>query len=162
MFIKSYIIAFFLLFLGYPSSEKSNYVKNYHDNGKIKSEGWVDSSNKKVAYWKFYHPNGAKAEQGHYKDGKREKYWHFYHPNKKPSKAGHYKQDKMVAWWLFYNKNGVLNHKCQLSGGVKNGYCLKYMDKKLVSAQKFTNGKKIKEWYSLRSFKRENNLSDLR
>ncbi|MEN1786321.1 MAG: hypothetical protein AAGF77_14465, partial [Bacteroidota bacterium] len=67
-----------------------------------------------------------------------------------------------VKWWLFYDENEKINHKCQLKDGIKNGYCLKYVNEKLKSAEKFKNGKKIKEWYSFGSLKRENKLSDLR
>ena len=37
-----------------------------------------------------------------------------------------------------------------------------YKNEKLVSASKFKAGKKIKEWTDLKSFKEENNLSDLK
>jgi len=68
----------------------------------------------------------------------------------------------MANWWLYYDATGKIQHKCQLINGVKNGYCLKYKKEKLASAEKYSNGKKIKEWYSLSSFKKENSLSDLK
>ena len=37
-----------------------------------------------------------------------------------------------------------------------------YKNEKLVSAVKYTKGKRIKEWTDLESFKKENKLSDLR
>lgn len=148
--------------IGTGQPKGASYSKEYDNNGKLIAEGWLNMEQKKVNYWTFYHPNGKKSEQGHYKNGKREKYWHFYQTTGKKAKEGHYDKGKMVKWWLFYDHQGRVNHKCQLSGGIKNGYCLKYNNEKLIAAQKYTNGKKIKEWYSLRSFKRENNLSDLR
>jgi len=36
------------------------------------------------------------------------------------------------------------------------------MNEKLTSAEKYSNGKKIKEWFDFSSFKRDNNLSDLK
>ena len=111
---------------------------------------------------KFYHSNGLKSQLGHYDNNKRENYWYFYLENGSLNKEGHYLNGKMTKWWLFYNKNGRVNHKCQLSRGVKNGYCLKYKDEKLISAEKHDNGKKIKVWYNLGSFKSENKISDLR
>jgi hypothetical protein len=36
------------------------------------------------------------------------------------------------------------------------------MDEELKSAEKYKNGKKIKEWFSFNSFKKENKLSDLK
>jgi len=55
----------------------------------------------------------------------------------------------------------VINHKCQLKNNQKNGYCLRYQNKKIVKAEKYKAGKKIKEWTDLKSFKKDNKLSDL-
>jgi len=68
----------------------------------------------------------------------------------------------MINWWIFYDSLGRINHKCQLINSKKNGYCLKYIDEKLVSAEKYKNGSKIKEWQSLVDFQKENKLSDLK
>ena len=55
-----------------------------------------------------------------------------------------------------------INHKCQLKDNHKNGYCLMYKNEKLIAASKYKAGKKLKEWTDFLSFKKENNLSDLR
>ncbi|WP_298792001.1 hypothetical protein [uncultured Allomuricauda sp.] len=140
---------------------KKEYTREYHNNGKLKSEGWVKGESKED-FWKFYHSNGEIKEKGHYKHDSRVGYWYFYDTNGKAAMEGHYKGGKMAMWWLFYDENGKINHKCQLQKGVKNGYCLKYKDEKLTSAEKYAHGKKIKEWYDFRSFKQENKLSDLK
>ena len=75
---------------------------------------------------------------------------------------GHFINDEKINWWLFYDNQGRINHKCQLSKGVKNGYCLKYVDNELTSAEKYNNGKKVKEWSSFGAFKKENSISDLK
>ena len=49
-----------------------------------------------------------------------------------------------------------------LKNNKKNGYCLRYNQQKLVKAEKYQQGKKIKEWTDLASFKKENSLFDLR
>ena len=90
------------------------------------------------------------------------KYWYFYSDNSVTEKEGHFKKGQKNDWWLFYDKNGNVNHKCQLKNNQKNGYCLLYQKKKLVKASKFKEGKKIKEWKDFSSFKKENNLLDLR
>jgi len=161
MLVKS-IFSLFIFFLlaFYPNQEKT-YEKNYYENGKLKSEGW-SRLNAKTGYWKFYHENGRISEQGHYKYNKREQYWYFYNKDRVRKEEGHYKNGEKINWWLFYDKKGRINHKCQLSKGIKNGYCLKYMDEKLTSAEKYSNGKKIKEWTSFGDFRRENSLSDLK
>ncbi|MEK6153351.1 hypothetical protein WIW50_08825 [Flavobacteriaceae bacterium 3-367] len=150
-----------LLLIGISPKMGRVYQKDYYQSGTLRSEGWQNGQNK-VGYWKFYHENGVKSEQGHYLRDQRENYWHFYDPRGRLLKQGHYHKGKEVDWWLFYDARGKVNHKCQLKDGIKNGYCLKYMNEKLTSAEKYSNGRKIKEWFSFRSFQRENKLSDLK
>ncbi len=118
--------------------------------------------NLKSGYWKFYYENGAISYQGHYRKGQKEDYWYFYHPDGTPIKEGHFKSGLAVNWWIYYDSKGHIIHKCQLEKGVKNGYCLKYVNQKLTSAEKFSKGQKINEWHTFGSFKRDNKLSDLK
>lgn len=157
--MKVLLILIFILSIGTPSKDKT-YDRTYYKNGKVKSEGWL-RYNVKTDYWKFYHENGKISEQGHYAYGKRESYWYFFNENRIRTKEGHYKKGDQVNWWLFYDTKGRINHKCQLNMGVKNGYCLKYKDEKLMSAEKYDNGEKIKEWTNFSAFRKENSLSDL-
>lgn len=140
---------------------KRIYDRTYHDNGKLASEGWK-LNGQKEEFWKFYHTNGNIAEQGHYMMNLESGYWYFYTMEGKLEMEGHMQDGKKIKWWLFYDGNGSINHKCQLQDGIKNGYCLKYMDEELTSAEKYKNGKKIKEWFSFGAFKKENKLSDLK
>lgn len=160
MFTKLGFLVVMVLLFGNLSEEYGTYHKEYYETGKLKEEGWLKNGIK-TDYWKFYYPNGTLSEEGHYKNDKRENYWHFYRTNGKPLEEGHFKNGLRTDWWLFYDTNGKINHKCQLQFGKKNGYCLRYINQKLTSAEKYDNGKKIKEWFSFGSFKRENNLSDL-
>lgn len=150
-----------LLFLAYSCFPQKVYQKNYFDNGKIKSEGWIEND-KKEKYWVFYYKNGNIKEKGHYKNGLRNKYWYFYNRDTSKDKEGHFVNGLKNKWWLFYDNDGNVNHKCQLKNNRKDGYCLIYRNRKLVKASKFENGKKIKEWKDFSSFKRENNLNDLK
>ncbi len=168
VFAKVFMLMTFFLSFGNPSEadsaakkENNMYHKEYYETGKTKAEGWVYKGVKN-GYWRLYHPNGQLSEKGYYKNNQRIKYWHFYSQRGLRAQEGHYQNGKKTNWWLFYDANGRINHKCQLSAGFKNGYCLTYSSEKLTSAEKYKNGKKIKEWYSLSSFKRENNLSDLK
>ena len=159
--IYRFLIAllFFSMLKNHRADKK--YVREYYASGELKAEGWMHQ-NVKDGFWKFYHQTKKISEQGHFKANKREKYWYFYTTNGKLEKEGHFKADKKTDWWLFYDTTGKVNHKCQLANNLKNGYCLKYKNETLTSAEKYKNGKKIKEWHSLRSFKKENNLSDLK
>ena len=152
---------FVIVLLLLPLTSKKEYHREYHSNGVLKAEGWKVGESKEQ-FWKFYFPSGTIKEQGHFKNDLRVGYWYFYTQDGKLNMEGHYAEGGMAKWWLFYDKNGKINHKCQLKDGIKNGYCLKYVDEELKSAEKFKNGKKIKEWFSFASFKRENKLSDLK
>lgn len=158
---KSFIVVVFLLVVCSSYAQDKTYSKTYHANGKLASEGWL-RYNVPTDYWKFYHENGRISEQGSYKYGKRDSYWYFFDEYRVRTQEGHYQNGEKVNWWLFYDSKGRINHKCQLRKGVRNGYCLKYMDEKLTSAEKYSNGKKIKEWTSFGDFTKENSLSDLK
>ena len=53
-------------------------------------------------------------------------------------------------------------HKCQLKNNQNDGYCLFYHNNKIISAKKYKEGKQINEWTDYKSFKKENNLRDLK
>ncbi len=161
MFYKLFVLAMFFLFSGNPSKENMRYYREYYQTGKPKAEGWVKAG-AKTGYWKFYHDNGNVSEKGDYKNGQRHGYWYFYAPNRVRSKEGHYSNGEKVNWWLYYDTRGKIDYKCQLNVGKKDGYCLQYSNGDISSAIKYAQGKKIKEWHDLRSFKRENRLSDWR
>ena len=160
MYLKLFLLVFFIT-LGNAPKENASYEKEYYQPGIIKSEGWVRNG-LKDGYWKFYHPNGKLSEKGHFKKGQRQDYWYFYTENGVPEQEGHYKNGEMTDWWLFFDSKGRVSHKCQLDMGIKNGYCLQYVNEELTSAEKYQNGKQIKKWTSFSSFRRENNLSDLK
>ncbi len=160
MFANIFLVTAVLMTFGNPSETKSVYHKEYYRTGITKAEGWLHQG-AKTGYWKFYHKNGKVSGQGHYKNGQRIKYWYFYDQRWVKTKEGHYKNGKKTNWWLFYDHKGRINHKCQLSAGIRNGYCLQFMNGELTSAEKYRNGKKVKEWFSFSGFKRENNISDL-
>ncbi|MFC4095171.1 toxin-antitoxin system YwqK family antitoxin [Euzebyella saccharophila] len=153
-------ISFFLL-CSFQSTTNAIYTRTFFDSGKIKSEGWLKNGIK-TAFWKMYHKNGKVASEGHFKNNRKSKYWHYFNEQGQLVQEGHYAYGKKNNWWLFYDKNGFVNHKCQLKNNVKNGYCLKYKNQKLTSAEKYENGKKINEWFSFGSFKRDNNLAKLK
>lgn len=156
-----YILLGCLFILAFSKSEDKRYERTFYDNGTLSSEGWM-GFNVKTDYWKFYHPNGQMSEQGGFAYDKRESYWFFYDQNRIRTQEGHYKDNERSGWWLFYDKKGRIDHKCQLTKGIEDGYCLKYADNKLISAEKYSLGKKIAEWNNFRSFSRENSLSDLK
>ena len=161
MVIKFFLLTTTLFLFGNTSEMEGFYHKEYYETGAPKAEGWVKNGIK-TGYWKFYHENGKRSEQGHYRNNLREEYWYFYTENGILEKEGHYYKGKKSNWWLFYDSNGRLDYKCQLSDGIKSGYCLQYNYGDITSASKYYKGEKLKDWYDIRSFKKENRLTDLK
>ena len=151
-----------LLTIGIILIAAKSYHKDYYDSGNLKSQGWLTDDNLKEGYWIYYHKNGQKQKSGSYYNSIPKGYWYFYNTNGAVKKEGHFEHGKKNGWWIFYNNNGDVIHKCQLHNGKKDGYCLKYKDNKIQSAQRYNEGIKIKEWYDFSSFRKENDLSDLK
>lgn len=154
-------IFLFLFLMSVSLFSQKIYKKIYFEEGNLKSEGW-QVSNEKNGYWKFYHKNGEIKEEGHFKDNLKTKYWYFYRDNSVKIKEGHFNKGKQENWWMYYDDYGNIVHKCQLKNNQKNGYCFLYKNKKLNKAMRFKNGKKMDEWTDFTSFRKENNLNDLR
>ena len=155
------LIFFFFLLISFSLFSQKEYVKSYHTNGSIKEEGWLQN-NQKTAYWKFYYLNGNLKKQGYFENNKPTKYWYFYFEDGSKKSEGHFIGGTKNKWWVFYIKMDTVSHKCQFKKNKRHGYCLRYEGKKLAKAEKYIDGKKIKEWTSLKSFKKENKLSDLK
>ena len=156
---KIVVLLIFLISTSYVFSQKT-YVKKVDESNLLTEEGWIQNGLKKD-YWFYYHSNGEVRSQGHYKNNLKEGFWKYYSVNKIIEKEGHFTHGEKVNWWVFYTKNGTLNYKCQLKNNLKNGYCLIYLKDKIVRIEKYIDDKKIDEWTDLKSFKKENNLSDL-
>ncbi len=123
-----YILA---LFSFLPVSGQKSYFKDYFENGKIKSEGWLNQ-NQKEEYWFFYNENGTKKEEGHFVNNKK------------------------CKWWIFYNSKEKVSMKCEFENDKMNGLCIIYKNGGISRAEKYLNGKKIKEWNSVTEFKKDN------
>ncbi|MFV0248315.1 MAG: toxin-antitoxin system YwqK family antitoxin [Tenacibaculum sp.] len=163
LFIAKKILLIIVFFLGMTDAlmAQKKYVKDYYLNGNLKEEGWLDGADK-TAYWIYYYKNGVLKKKGHHKNNIPVKYWYFYYKNSKKQKEGHYINGKQSKWWLYYDNKGYINHKCQLKDNKKNGYCLIYDKNQLIKVAKYKSDKKIKEWSSFSSFKKENNFEDLK
>ena len=159
--MKNSFLLIVFLGIGCCLFSQKKYLKNYYDNGVLKEEGWINNQIK-TDFWTFYSQNGNIKKQGHFKNNHPIKYWYFYRKNGSLEKEGHFADGKKNSWWLFYDNEGNINHKCQFKNNQKNGYCLLYKKKKLVKALHFSNGNKINEWTDFSSFKKENNLMDLK
>ena len=123
-----------IIFTFFQASAQRNYTKTYFKNGQLQAEGWL-SKNKKVDYWFYYYENGYKKEEGHYEANKKCKWWVFYESNKEINKKSEFEDDQLNGFSLFYKKN------------------------KIIRAEKYSMGKKIKEWNSISEFKKDNTIN---
>lgn len=51
-----YLFIFLSFFTNIDSPNSKQYIKNYYENGTLKSEGWI-TNNYKTDYWYFYDKN---------------------------------------------------------------------------------------------------------
>lgn len=149
-FLIKIIIPFFLL----PSLDtEREFKKEYFDNGALKGEGWVNN-NLKDGYWVYFFNDGATQKKGHYYKGKEHGYWYFYNLENKLLKEGHFNDGWMHGWWTFYENETQL--KVTYNKNKRDGFGLIYSNTKLIKAIKFEKDKKVGEWLSLKSFRRDN------
>lgn len=136
--IKFKIVLTFSLIMIFSNlfSQTKIYVKNYFENGKIESEGWI-KDNQKVDYWFFYYVNGTKKEEGHYVN------------------------DKKFKWWILYDENEIIQKKCEFYNDKLDGLAIVYKNGIIVRAEKYKKNIKIKQWESLSAFRKDNTLTSL-
>ena len=59
------------------SKVKDGFVKFYHSNGKVSSEGFI-ASGKPDGYWKTYYPSGVIKSEGNRTNYQLDSTWKFY------------------------------------------------------------------------------------
>ncbi|MFB0909735.1 MAG: hypothetical protein QMA99_02045 [Flavobacterium sp.] len=128
------IIYILILFAFFQASAQRNYIKTYFKNGHLQAEGWL-SKNQKVDYWFYYYENGNKKEEGHYEDNKK------------------------CKWWVFYESNKEINKKSEFVRGTGEIRLRRCKKNKIIRAEKYSMGKKIKEWNSISEFKKDNTVN---
>jgi len=142
-----------ILFLLPSSNTEKEYIREYYDTGTLKAEGWT-VNNLKEDYWMYYYPEGTTEKKGHYHKGKKHGYWYFYSGKNELVKEGHFDGGLMDDWWVFYENE--IHLKVQYSKDKRNGFGLVYHNKRLKKAIRFEEDKKVGEWSSVMSFKRDN------
>jgi|688.fasta_scaffold1255749_1 antitoxin component YwqK of YwqJK toxin-antitoxin module len=121
-----------LLITNFSFAQKE-YIKTYHQNGKLNQEGWMQN-NMKTGYWFYYDENGNKKAEGHYTENRKDK------------------------WWIFYDSKQVLLKKCEYKNNNLDGLAIIYKSGKISCVEQYIEGKKIKTWHSISAFKKDNPL----
>jgi antitoxin component YwqK of YwqJK toxin-antitoxin module len=127
--MQVYIGLFFFLMYSYTFQKK--YARIYYENKILKEEGWL-LNNQKTDYWFFYYANGNKKQEGHYQ-------W-----------------NKKTNWWIFYNEKGNIEKKSEYKNNILHGLTIIYKNNDIILAEKYVQGKKVKTYNSLESFKKDN------
>lgn len=130
--MKSLLLFSFLLCTSFFVEKE--YVKNYYPNGKLKEEGWI-------------------------KEGKKNDYWFFYYETGLKKQEGHYANNLKTNWWIFYDVNEIVEKKCEYKNNILNGLMINYKNGKIINAEKYNKGKRIKQWTSFSEFKKDNPYS---
>ncbi|WP_026450358.1 toxin-antitoxin system YwqK family antitoxin [Aequorivita capsosiphonis] len=139
----------------YAPSDNKQYIKNYYENGIIKSEGWL-VNNYKSGYWKFYTQNANLSSKGPFKNNKKNGYWYFFDEGANLKKEGHFVNGSAENWWIFYEIGTPYKSKIQFESNKKNGYALCYKNNNLIRAEKYKNDLKTGTWTSISAFKQDN------
>jgi len=147
--MKSFSIIYIFTLILVVSPE---YSKDYFDNGKLKSEGWIQND-MKVKYWYFYYNNGNLKSKGHFVEDEKNGYWYFYNPDGEISTEGSYNNGNKTEWWKIYNADTIEEVKYENS--KKEGLSIHRVKGQPVKAEYYQNGIKTHEWYSLKEFRKD-------
>ncbi|WP_405329879.1 toxin-antitoxin system YwqK family antitoxin [Leeuwenhoekiella sp. LLG6367-2.1] len=151
MFVFNYILMFVLVM---GSNEQKTYIKEYYENGILKSEGW-SVNNQKTDYWFYYFENGNVKGKGSYETNKKNGYWFFYNQSNAVISQGHYQNGKRVDWWVLLREKNVVE-KVQFVNDVRQGYSLLYKNGNLFKAQHYKDNILTGAWTSIAHFKKDN------
>ena len=95
-------------------------------------------------------------EEGWIIDGKKNNYWFYYFETGLKKEEGHYCNNQKTNWWIYFDKKQRIIKKCEYKKNVLNGLTIIYINGKIVSAEKYIMGIKIKSWDNLYEFKKDN------
>lgn len=75
--------------------------REWSPEGWVSAQGWFigKGGNGRSGWWEYYHPDGAVAEAGLYRKGKRTGVWHQYDPSGEVLATGHYHNDRREGAW---------------------------------------------------------------
>ncbi len=73
-----------------------------------------------------YHENGKLKEEGYYENGERNGHFKFYYANGKLEEEGTYKDNRAVGLYKWYDLKGKLLEERNYENGISNGLCKEY------------------------------------
>ena len=142
MIYKIYFITAILLFILSCKTDKKVKTdenkpvifKEYHGNGKIKSE--TEGVNGKAnGLMKIYNPDGNLETVYTYKDGKRQGPAVEYYPDGKLKMKMNYKDDKREGVAIWYYRSGKIFREIPYKGGKVEGIKKSYYENGMIMAE---------------------------
>ena len=114
MMFKKFIKLLIILFVFFISVLVT--TDTYAQNERV-SDGYV----------KFYHENGNISSEGVMKEGKPDAYWKTYYENGKIKSEGNRKNFQLDSLWIFYDEEGNTVLEINYTNGKKNGTRTTYL-----------------------------------
>ncbi|MFO0433651.1 MAG: toxin-antitoxin system YwqK family antitoxin [Sphingobacteriaceae bacterium] len=144
MILRTYIsiiLSCFIAFNYAQNNVKNGYVKFYHENGKISSEGLMKDG-KPDGFWKNYYQNGNLKITGNRKNFQLDSLWSFYDDKGRVNRTVTYKEGKKEGATKLYDTLGKVTNIEHYVNDVKEGVSKKfYPSGKVKTIIYFVKGK---------------------
>lgn len=144
MILRIYISLLFSCFIVFNYAQnnvKNGYVKFYHENGKISSEGLMKDG-KPDGFWKNYYQNGNLKITGNRKNFQLDSLWSFFDEKGRVNRTVNYKEGKKEGATTLYDTLGKITNIDNYVNDVKEGVSKKfYPSGKVKTIIYFVKGK---------------------
>ena len=134
--------------------------------GFLVGEGIIDTAGMQQGLWKEYHTNGKFKSQGTYLNNYKVGEWVFYYPNGKVEQKGKYdNKGRAQGPWKWYYESGNSLKEENYRNGLSDGIMVEYDEAgKVITQGEYLDGLKEGPWIlQLADYKEEGNyLADKR
>ncbi len=94
----------------------------YDQQGKLLSEGKLDSAEQRTGYWKEFYPEGNLKAEGSYLKGQKVAQWKYYHDNGQLEQYGMFVNGKPDGIWKWFYEDGQLFRETNYLKGKEDGF----------------------------------------
>jgi antitoxin component YwqK of YwqJK toxin-antitoxin module len=134
------------------------------DSGRIVAEGILDSTGMQQGDWKEFHENGKIKSEGKYVNGVKVGQWKYYFPDGKMFEIGKYdNKGRQQGKWLWYFEGGKLRRESNFYNGLEDAEFIEYSDStgSVITKGQYTEGLKEGIWmYQLGEYKSVGKYTD--
>ena len=101
--------------------------------------GTVETDTTEMEYVKFYHSDGQISSEGYFKDGKPNGFWKTYYEDGSLKSEGNRENFLLTGQWKFYNDESVITHIINYRQGKKHGRRITYIPDSTYVVELFEN-----------------------